>query len=268
MANKKQDKKKHIFKADERSINDRKQVDRQKTKSKQADCKINSKEQKTKSREKTNGERQKTGEKSDEQNTDRHEKKVQKEQTNASKLDKEIQKGKEKRADTAKEKGAKRKVEDCAHDGLIKKKKKSSNEEENPTDTEQKIQHERYNPNRFEQNTKPAKEGEVFRYFVRPYMPFWSAQKLTFEHVNKQSEIPSSRTVIPNICSKRYVFQHLVKTWLNDEPWFDKKEIYELIKEDLILKIDSVSRGYKKQVVGMCVLGHRINHYFNGVLIF
>lgn len=109
---------------------------------------------------------------------------------------------------------------------------------------------ERYNPNRFvlTENIDPELHGKSYRYFVRPYVPFWSAQKLQFEQVNNESEVQSSRTTMTS-CSKRYVFHHLVKKWLNEEPWFDKKDIYELVEEDLILNLDSISYGYKKEMI-------------------
>lgn len=135
-----------------------------------------------------------------------------------------------------------------------KKKKKPSGKNEkvdsDPTDAKQgkelETQNERYHPNRFIQNTDSEQQGKSYRYFVRPFVPFWSAQKLTFEQINNEKEIPGSRT---GPCSKRYVFQHLGKTWLSDDPWFDKKEIFELVEEDLILKLDSVSYGYKKELI-------------------
>lgn len=147
----------------------------------------------------------------------------------------------------------KRKFAD-GHDEQKKKKKPSADENEsissdktNAEKNDSKIVNERYHPNRFVQNTDSEQQGQSYRYFVRPYVPFWSSQKLTFEQINKETEIPSSRQTGP--CSKRYVFQHLVKTWLNDDPWFDKKEIFELVEEDLIFKLNSVSHGYKKEIV-------------------
>lgn len=142
-------------------------------------------------------------------------------------------------------KSEKRKVKD-EQDGPNKKVKRSSK------DTPEKPKNERYNPNRFVRNSDSDElQDKSYRYFVRPYLPFWSSQKLTFEEINKSMEIPSSRTTSSS-CPKRYVLHHLVKTWLIDEPWFDKKEIFDLIQDDLRLKLESASYGYKKEITRTC----------------
>lgn len=147
---------------------------------------------------------------------------------------------------------------------LSEKRKAKSFEQEEPDnkkkkgsmDVQENRQNERFNPNRFVRNSDSIQvEGTAYRYFVRPYVPFWSSQKLTFEEINKTTEIPSSRTMSSS-CSKRYVLHHLVKTWHRDEPWFDKKEIFDLVQDDLALKLDSISYGYKKEIIRMCSLDH------------
>lgn len=68
----------------------------------------------------------------------------------------------------------------------------------------------------------------------------WRIQHLQFEDIN-------SVDTIPNIKEKeygcpRYVMHDLVQTWIGinqEDRWFDKKDIFDLLKDDLILRIKS-----------------------------
>lgn len=75
-----------------------------------------------------------------------------------------------------------------------------------------------------------------FHYYVRPFISFWTEPELTFEEVNEYKSTPSIN--VEN--HLRYLMQKLVKTWLNhDKEWFDKSEIFEILKQDLVAMLDS-----------------------------
>lgn len=95
----------------------------------------------------------------------------------------------------------------------------------------------RYQVNLFEENGVNHDEKEDDIYFIRPFIPFWSLQSLRFEDVNSYNEIPAQREgTYP-----RYVMEKLVRTWLKkDKTWFDQKEIFDILEEDIIAMLDSI----------------------------
>lgn len=109
----------------------------------------------------------------------------------------------------------------------------------------------RYIVNDFRQVTITGEDlvnEEEYKYFIRPYVPFWSIQKLSFSNINEYSTIPTKRQ-----SGSRDIIYHLVKTWINKEPndraWFDKQEIYTTLKEALAAKLRSetvVVKDYRK----------------------
>lgn len=84
---------------------------------------------------------------------------------------------------------------------------------------------------------KEDKNDYIF--YIRPYIPFWSVSSLSFDAVNDLNKIPSQREKT----YPRYVLEKLGKTWVSTDPvdkhWFDQKEIFEELKDDLILKLQS-----------------------------
>lgn len=104
----------------------------------------------------------------------------------------------------------------------------------------------RYQVNLYEENCGIHDEEEdesAYTYFIRPYIPFWSLQSLRFEDVNSYNEIPAQREgKYP-----RYVMEKLVRTWLRkDKTWFDQKEIFDILEEDIIAMLDSIMPPKKK----------------------
>lgn len=100
---------------------------------------------------------------------------------------------------------------------------------------------ERYKSNTFKQNEIKEQEepGTVYNYYIRPFIPFWRIQHLNFETINSFDEFPkNNEKTFP-----RYVLHDLVQTWIGENPkdkcWFDNKTVYDLLKEDLILRIKS-----------------------------
>lgn len=73
---------------------------------------------------------------------------------------------------------------------------------------------------------------------------------MTFEEINKENGIPKSRNYGPY--KKRYIFKHVLKTWLSEDPqdrqWFDNAEVYKLLKDSLISKLESLSFGYISKI--------------------
>lgn len=101
-------------------------------------------------------------------------------------------------------------------------------------------QSERYKSNTYTQNV--IKEQETpdtkYNYYIRPFIPCWRIQQLTFETINSFNEIPN----INEHTYPRYVLRDLVQTWIGENPrdkWFDSEIIYEALKDDLILRIKS-----------------------------
>lgn len=100
----------------------------------------------------------------------------------------------------------------------------------------------RYQVNLFEENDEEEDES-AYTYFIRPFIPFWSMQSLRFEDVNSYNEIPAQREgKYP-----RYIMEKLVRTWLRkDKAWFDQKRIFDVLKEDIIAMLDSITPPNKK----------------------
>lgn len=97
----------------------------------------------------------------------------------------------------------------------------------------------RYQVNLFEENGEnyDEEEDESYTYFIRPFIPFWSLQSLRFEDVNSYNTIPAQR----DAKYPRYVMEKLVRTWLKkDKTWFDQKEIFDILEEDIIAMLDSI----------------------------
>lgn len=80
-------------------------------------------------------------------------------------------------------------------------------------------------------------------YYIRPFIPFWSLQSLRFEDVNKYNKMQPQR----DKKYPRYVMEKLTRTWIKkDKEWFDQKEVYEALKEDIVDMIDSKFPATKK----------------------
>lgn len=62
---------------------------------------------------------------------------------------------------------------------------------------------------------------------------------MNFETINSFDEIPN----INESTCPRYVLHDLVQTWIRKNPkdkcWFDKETVYDLLEDDLILRIKS-----------------------------
>lgn len=101
---------------------------------------------------------------------------------------------------------------------------------------------ERYKDNKFIQNPKEEQNkpnDTKFNFYIRPFIPFWRVQQLNFEIINAFDEIPK----INEKTYPRYVLHDLVQTWIAKDPvdkcWFDREDIYNSLKDDLILRIQS-----------------------------
>lgn len=97
----------------------------------------------------------------------------------------------------------------------------------------------RYQVNQFNEGDRDYGEDDSgYTYYVRPFVPFWSLQSLQFEDINKHDKVPAQR----DKTYPRYLMEKLVKTWLRrDKQWFDQKEIFEILKEDIAAMLDSKS---------------------------
>lgn len=78
-----------------------------------------------------------------------------------------------------------------------------------------------------------------YNFYIRPYIPFWSAQNLLFVEIAVLDKIKGQREgKYP-----RYVLEKLSRTWISNDPldklWFDQENVFEHIKKDLILKLKS-----------------------------
>lgn len=110
----------------------------------------------------------------------------------------------------------------------------------NPSTLTVSSKKERYKASKFTQNKiKEEKDEKKYNFYIRPYVPFWRVQQLNFETINAFDEIPHFND---SKCP-RYVLRDLVQTWIAKDPqdkcWFDRADIYDLIKDDLILRIQS-----------------------------
>lgn len=102
---------------------------------------------------------------------------------------------------------------------------------------------ERYKDNRFKINKindqKDPEDSQKYQFYIRPFIPFWRLQQLNFETINFFDEIPK---INENRCP-RYVLHDLVLTWIAKNPvdkcWFDREDIYNFLKDDLISRIQS-----------------------------
>lgn len=108
----------------------------------------------------------------------------------------------------------------------------------NPSTLQLSAKTERYKSNKFTKNTgdeQKVADEKTYLYYIRPFIPFWRVQQLNFETVNAIDEIPK---VNENTCP-RYVLHDLARTWIEDKSWFDRQDVYNLLKDDLILRIQS-----------------------------
>lgn len=101
---------------------------------------------------------------------------------------------------------------------------------------------ERFKSNKFIKNTieeEKVSDEQTYNYYIRPFIPFWQMQQLKFETINAFDEIPN----INEKSCPRYVLHDLVRTWISENPddksWFDREDIYSLLKDDLILRLQS-----------------------------
>lgn len=112
----------------------------------------------------------------------------------------------------------------------------------NPSTLQLSAKFERYKVNKFIKN-KVEEQNDLdkknYNYYIQPFIPFWRLQKLNFETINDYDEIPK---INEKTCG-RYVLHDLVRTWVSENPndkcWFDREDIYNLLKDDLILRIQS-----------------------------
>lgn len=80
-------------------------------------------------------------------------------------------------------------------------------------------------------------------YYVRPFIPFWSSQRMKFEDVNSYDVVPPQRDQF----YPRYMREKLVRTWINkDKNWFDKREIFDILKENIVAMLESRYSPNKK----------------------
>lgn len=102
-------------------------------------------------------------------------------------------------------------------------------------------QKERYKSNTFKQNEIEEQEepGAKYNYYIRPFIPFWRVQQLNFETINSFDDIP----YVNENTYPRYVLHDILQTWIgknpDDKSWFDKKSVYDALKDDLIERINS-----------------------------
>lgn len=96
--------------------------------------------------------------------------------------------------------------------------------------------------NNFIQNTiddQTELNKTKYNFYIRPFIPFWRVQQLNFETINAIDEIPK----INEKTYPRNVLHDLVQTWIAKSPrdkcWFDREDIYNLLKADLIQRIQS-----------------------------
>lgn len=104
----------------------------------------------------------------------------------------------------------------------------------------------RYKPNTYVQNEATIANDGIYFYYVRPFVPFWCYQSMKFEEINNSQCIPPKRG--HEIYKKRGVFHNVVKTWKSNYPsdknWFDRPDVFSLVKKYLIARLNSESIGY------------------------
>lgn len=113
----------------------------------------------------------------------------------------------------------------------------------NPSKVQFNSKSERYKTNTFTKNkiSEQEKDSEKknYNFYIRPFIPFWRVQQMNFETINSMNEIPiKNEKTYP-----RYVLHDLVKTWIAENPddksWFDREDVYDLLKDDLVERIQS-----------------------------
>lgn len=81
--------------------------------------------------------------------------------------------------------------------------------------------------------------GNDYNFYIRPYIPFWSLQSLSFNAIVDLDKVPSQREGM----HPRFVLEKLGRTWISIDPvdkqWFDQENIFQELKEDLVLKLQS-----------------------------
>lgn len=98
----------------------------------------------------------------------------------------------------------------------------------------------RFKSNSFVRNAE-VREADTgsYSFYIRPFITFWSLQSLSFDVINNLKTVPKQRE--DNY--PRYVLEKLARTWHLESPkdsdWFDKKNIYDELKKDLIAKLES-----------------------------
>ena len=84
------------------------------------------------------------------------------------------------------------------------------------------------------------KDEKDYIFYLRPYIPCWSAQNLLFEEIASLDKIPSQRN---EKMYPRYVLEKLGRTWISNDPldkqWFDQENVFQELKEDLASRLQS-----------------------------
>lgn len=72
--------------------------------------------------------------------------------------------------------------------------------------------------------------------YIRPFLMPWRLKQLSFQTINQIKEIPKIEATEKY---PRYVLHDFAKTWLENDCWFDKADIYGLLKDDLVKRLYS-----------------------------
>lgn len=112
----------------------------------------------------------------------------------------------------------------------------------------------RYKINEFVQNDVCENGSHDYIYYIKPYVPFWASQKLSFEIINDLEKIPNQREGI----YPRNVLQKLAKTWISDDPidrsWFDNEDIFNAVKDSLVERLASKYSFLSKRKFSVCFM--------------
>lgn len=117
--------------------------------------------------------------------------------------------------------------------------------------------------NEYVQNTNAFSEEEnkAYNYYICPYIPFWTDEKLTFQEVNEYVETVLQR----EDKYPRFLLEKLTRTWSSvhpiDKMWFDNKDVYKYYENSLINRILSKNASKKHTKI-------RKQYFYNQHLFF
>lgn len=101
------------------------------------------------------------------------------------------------------------------------------------------------------ENISSESESSSYNYYIRPFIPFFTDESLTFEEVNECDQIELQR----DTKYTRFLLEKLTRTWLSkypmDKMWFDQQDVYKYLKTPLVNRILCKDSGDNKTKLRM-----------------